>query len=172
MNVIDIIIVILLAWSAYNGFTKGLIISIASLLALLLGIFGSIKFSDITSIYLSEYFELNEQQLKIVSFAATFIIIVVAVHFVARIIDKIAKAVALGMINRIAGALFGIVRTAFVVSIVLFLVNNFDEKTGFVNDKLRDESMLYEPLSEFAPLVFPYLNFEKVEEYVPDAVQL
>ncbi len=172
MNILDLIIIILVAWSAYKGFSKGLIISVAGLLALLLGIFGAIRFSDITSSYLIEHFDLSTQHLPIISFAITFVIIVIAVHFLARIIDKLVKAVALGFINRIAGAAFNILKIAFILSIVILLINKFDEKTGFISAELKEKSLFYKPLAGFAPLIFPYLDFEKVNEYVPDALQI
>ncbi|NOZ46293.1 MAG: CvpA family protein [Chlorobi bacterium] len=172
MNVIDLIIVIPLAWSAYKGFSKGLIVSIASLLALLLGVYGAIKFSDITSGYLIQNFDFSSQYLPIISFAITFILIVVAVHLLARVLDKIVKAVALGFINRISGALFGIIKTAFILSVILTLINKFDEKTGVISPELKESSLLYIPLTGFAPLVFPYLDFEKINGYVPESVHV
>lgn len=170
MNVIDIIIMVPLAWSAYKGFSKGLIISVASLLALLLGIYGAIQFSDITSSYLIENFDFNTEYLPVISFAITFILIVFGVHFLARVLDKIAKAVALGPVNRILGGLFGILKTAFIISIIITLVIKFDEKTGVISQEQKESSLLFEPLAGFAPLVFPYLDFNKVNEYIPDAV--
>ena len=172
MNILDLIILIPLAWSAYKGFSKGLIISVASLLALLLGIYGSIRFSDITSGYLIDHFEFSSQYLPIISFAITFILIVVAIHFLARILDKIVKAVALGFINRISGALFGIIKTAFILSIVILLIDKFDSKTGIISTEQKESSLLYQPLSQFAPMIFPYLDFEKVSEYVPDSLNV
>lgn len=164
MNILDLIILIPLAWSAYKGYSKGLIISIASLLALLLGIYGAIRFSDITSSYLIEHFELSSQYLPHISFALTFIIIVVGIHFLARVLDKIVKAVALGFVNRISGAFFGIIKTAFIISVIILLVNKFDEKTGLLKAEQKEGSLLYEPLSKVAPLIFPYLDFEKLNE--------
>lgn len=172
MNIVDYIIIILVAWSAYKGFSNGLIISVAGLLALLLGIFGAIRFSDITSNYMIEQFEFNSEHLAIISFAITFILIVIAVHFTARVVDKLVKAVALGFINRIAGAAFNILKIAFILSIVLLLLNKVDNKTGIISDELREESLFYEPLASFAPMIFPYLDFEKVKEYVPDSIQI
>ena len=169
MNIVDLILIIIVAWSAYKGFSKGLIISIASLLALLLGVFGAIRFSDITSSYLIEHFEFNSEHLSIISFAITFIIIVIAVHFVARVVDKVVKAVALGFVNRIAGATFNVLKIAFILSIVLLLLNKIDYKTGIISEELRKESLFYEPLANFAPLIFPYLDFDKVSEYIPDS---
>ena len=99
MNYLDIIIALPLLWGAYKGFTKGLIIEAASLAALLLGIYGAIKFSGITSDFLVEKCNFSSQYLHIISFAITFILIVIAVHFIARLINKLVKAVALGFVN-------------------------------------------------------------------------
>ena len=45
MNYIDIILAIPLVWAVYRGFTKGFIIEIASLIAMVLGVYGAIHFS-------------------------------------------------------------------------------------------------------------------------------
>ncbi len=52
MNYIDLIIAIPLVWGVFVGFKNGLIIEVASLAALLLGIFGAIHFSDLTANFL------------------------------------------------------------------------------------------------------------------------
>ena len=162
MNYFDLIILIPLLWSAYKGFSKGFVHAIASLAALLLGVFGAIKFSDVTSQYLIQNFDFNQNYLPIISFAITFILIVIAVHFAATLIDKLIKAIALGFINRILGAVFGIAKIAFIISIILVIVNGLDKNLHFMSPKLKETSILYKPLSDFAPSIFPYLKFENI----------
>ncbi|MCK5822370.1 MAG: CvpA family protein [Bacteroidales bacterium] len=162
MNYFDLIILVALLWSAYKGFSKGFIHSIASFAALLLGIYGAIKFSDVTSHYLIQNFHFNPNYLPIISFAVTFVIIVVAVHFAATLIDKLIKAIALGFINRILGAVFGIAKIAFIISIILVIVNGLDKNLKFLSPQLKQNSFLYKPLSNFAPSIFPYLKFENI----------
>ncbi len=162
MNYFDLIILVPLLWSAYKGFSKGFVYSIASFAALLLGIYGAIKFSDVTSRYLIQNFNFNQHYLPIISFAVTFILIVVAVHFVATLIDKLIKAIALGFINRILGAVFGFAKIAFILSIILVIINGLDKNLNFISPKLKETSILYKPLSDFAPSIFPYLKFENI----------
>ena len=54
MNYIDIVLSILLVLSAISGFKKGLVVELASLAALVLGIWGAFEFSYITSEFLVE----------------------------------------------------------------------------------------------------------------------
>jgi len=168
MNVIDLVFLILLLWAAYKGFTKGFIIQLATLAALLLGIVGAIKFSDITSGYIVKHFEISQQYLQILSFAITFIIIVILVHFLARLINKLLDAIALGIVNRILGIIFSVLKTAFIISIVLVLVNKADKAYKFIPDQTKNNSLLYNPLSNFAPMIFPYLNFNKWKQQIEE----
>src|SRR5680860_134919 len=108
MNYIDIVLVLLLVFSAIGGFRKGLIVELASLAALILGIWGAIEFSDITSDFLVENFNLKSDHLNIISFAVTFVVIVILVHIVGSVVNKLVETVMLGFINKLAGLVFGI----------------------------------------------------------------
>ncbi|OFX85907.1 MAG: hypothetical protein A2W99_17155 [Bacteroidetes bacterium GWF2_33_16] len=164
MNTIDIVFAILFLWSAYRGFTKGFIVQLATLVALLLGIYGALKFSDFTAGVLSKRVDFNEQTLSILSFALTFIVIVVCVHLIAKLIEKFSEAIALGVVNKIFGVLFSMLKMAFIVSIILVLINKADNKYNFIPINTKEKSLLYKPLSNFAPMIFPYLKFDKIRE--------
>jgi len=168
MNYFDAIFIIAFLWSAYRGITKGFIIMLASLAALILGAWGAIHFSYLTSGFLSDKFNFDSQNLHIISFAITFILIVIAVHLVARATDKLVKAIALGFVNRIAGVIFGIAKTAFIISIILVVVNSIDRKLDFIPEEQKENSLLYQPLSRLAPAIFPYLDFDKIRERIDE----
>lgn len=165
MNYIDLILLIFLLWSVYRGFKNGLIIEVASLIALILGIFGAIKFSYMTSDFLVEKFEMTTKYLPLISFAITFVLIVIVVHLLAKVLDKLVKAIALGFINRLFGIVFGVIKTAFILSIVLVILNTIDRKTHFLPEDKIEESLLYKPISAFAPLIFRDLNFESIKGF-------
>lgn len=162
MNYIDIIIGALIIYSAYKGFTKGLIVYAASLLALLLGIFGAIRFSWFTTELLMRNSNINMETINIISFAITFIAIVIAIHLLAKLLDKLVKAVALGIVNRITGLLFSVVKTAFIISVVLVIFKPINDSMNIVKQETMDNSILYRPIARFAPTVFPKLNFQEV----------
>jgi membrane protein required for colicin V production len=68
------------------------------------------------------------------------------------------------VVNRLLGVLFSVFKIAFIVSIILVLVNKVDNKYNFIPNETKEKSLLYMPLSNFAPMIFPYLNFEKMKE--------
>ena len=163
MSYFDIIFMILFAWSGYNGFRQGFIKSLASLAALLLGIWGAVKFSGLTCNLLAEHFESSAQYLPLIGFAVTFILIIIAVHMLAGVLDKMVSSIALGFVNKLLGIAFGILKVAFIVSIILVIINNINKNYQILPEKQVEKSFLYIPLSNFAPTIFPYLNFDKIK---------
>ncbi len=170
-NAFDLIIIVLLAWSAYKGFSKGLISSAASLIALLLGVWGAIKFSSITAGYLTGVINVDQKVLGIIAFAVTFILIVIAVHFIAKAIEGLAEAVALGIINKVFGAAFGVLKIGFIISVVLVVLNAANKNFGFLSPDFQQKSMFYKPLSSFAPSIFKYLDFDEIKEDVQEKTE-
>lgn len=163
VNYFDFIFAIFLLWSAYRGITKGFLIMAASLAALILGVWGAIHFSHLTAALLISFFGLQTKYLALIAFSITFIGIVVLVHLLSRALDKLVKAVALGIVNRLAGLLFGILKTAFLISIFLVILNGIDNRVPFIPDEHKEKSLLYQPLSKLAPAIFPFLNFQDIK---------
>ena len=166
VNYFDLIFAILLLWSAYRGFSRGFLVMAASLAALILGVWGAVRFSALTAALLTGRMGMESKYTGLIAFAITFIGIVIAVHLLARGLDKLVKAVALGWANRLAGLAFAVVRTAFIISIVLVILNSIDRRFPFIPETHKENSLLYKPLSRLAPTIFPYLDFEGIKEHI------
>lgn len=160
MNILDIILLIPLLWFAYKGFVNGLAIELASLLALILGIYLAYRFS----VYVGYKIGLNGKYAGIFAFIITFVAVVVLVHLLARIIDKAFSLASLGFINKLAGIVFGVLKIALVISIILYLINILDIKRLIISEKNRRESVLLQPLTKLAPLLFAGLKEDKKTE--------
>ena len=72
MNWLDAAIVIILILSLVMGFIHGLVKEVASLAALILGIWGAIKFSAFTAEKLYDYFDMTGKYVGIIAFIITF----------------------------------------------------------------------------------------------------
>lgn len=167
MNILDIILAIPLLWALYRGFRKGLVYMVASLAALILGILGSMKLHPALGALLDGWFEIKPEHLKMIAFAVTFLLIVIAVHLAAFFIDKVIKAVALNFLNRAAGMVFGVLVTAFIISIILQPIDAANQQKEFIAKETVEGSLLFRPLTGFAPAVFPYLKREEFREMLP-----
>lgn len=155
MNYLDIILTIPLLWGLYKGIIKGFVKELAALIAIIAGIYGAIGFTDNVHPYLKEQFAIESYFLPIISFAITFIIIVLTVKLVGFIIDKIVNAVDLGIISRLLGGVFGVLKTAFIISALLLIINTFDYYLKLIPKEQKKQSVLYKPISNIIPSIMP-----------------
>lgn len=158
MNWIDTAIIIIFIISVVMGFINGLVKEVASLAALILGIWGAIKFSSFTAAKLYDFFDMDGQYVGIIAFLITFGIIVVIIHFIGILADKIVNAVALGFFNRILGIVFGLLKSVLIMSVFFVILNAIDARNPFLPQKRIEESMFYNPISDIAPAIFPIIG--------------
>jgi len=158
MNWIDLIIVIILIISFVMGFIHGFIKEVASLAALILGIWGAIRFSAFTAGKLYDYFDMNGQYVGIIAFLITFGLIVVIIHFVGIVAEKLVKAVALGFVNRLLGIVFGVLKSMLIMSVFFVILNALDERRPFLPKETIENSIFYNRISDFAPAIFPIIG--------------
>jgi membrane protein required for colicin V production len=158
MNWIDFVIIILLVFGLARGFIDGFIKELASLLALILGIWGAIRFSSYTAEKLYDYFDMTGQYVGIIAFLITFVIIVILVHFVGTIIDRFVEKISLGTLNSLLGLLFGLFKTALILSVIFTVLNALNAKHRFLPAKQIEASRLYNPIADIAPALFPVIG--------------
>ena len=164
---LDIIFLVPLLYALYRGFKKGVVHMIASLTALVLGIIGAMNLRPMFASLLDLVFNIDPSHMNVIAFAVAFVSIVMTVHLIAFFAEKLIKAVALNFINRLLGMLFGFTVSAFVISMILWPINQVNGERQIIKPKHIEGSLLYKPLSAFAPAVFPYLKKQDWKEYVP-----
>ena len=160
MMILDLIFLAIFIYAAYRGYKKGFLLQAATLAILILGIFGAVKFSGNVSALIMEKTGANGEYLPVLSFAITFILIVVCIHFLTRVIEKLLDRIALTFLNRIVGILFNLIKYAFIISAVLVIIDTINRKANIFPEEKLNQSRLYHPLSSLAPALFPYLTFE------------
>jgi membrane protein required for colicin V production len=167
MNYIDIILCVPIVWGLYKGFTKGLIVEAATFVAFGLGVWGGIRLSDFVAGKIKDNFSWDSPYLPVVSFAITFLGIVILIYFIAKLIQRMAEGMALGPINKIGGAIFGALKFAMVMSVVIFVIDALEESYSMISFKTKEESLLYKPVGKIAPMLIPALDKSKVGEMLP-----
>lgn len=172
INFLDIIILIPLLLWARQGYRKGLIISVASLAALVLGLYFAFFFSDYTANQLTQHFTIDPEYLALVSFIITFVVVVLAVILVGNIAQKFIDVLMLGFLNKAAGLVFGILKGALYLSILIFLINYFDAGQNIIKQKYRESSMLYKPVASLAPMLYSRLNLDNLKIELPSKDEL
>lgn len=155
MSVIDIVLAALLLFGLVRGFMKGLFVEVASLVALVAGVYGAIHFSNFAASYLESKTEWNEQTINITAFAITFLVIIVAISLAGKALTKLANFAALGILNKLLGGVFGALKIGLILSVILIVFSKMNNTIPFVEDDDINDSILYEPVRSLAPFLFP-----------------
>ncbi len=155
MNIIDVIIVVVLILGFVRGAMRGLIIELASLLAIIAGIYGAIHFSYFAIDFLSERLFWDEKYIQIAGFAITFLFISVLIFFTGKMLTELAGLMALGVVNRVMGGVFGLIKFAFVLSVILMFIEGFNKNITFIHEGKFRTSVLFQPVKKIAPLILP-----------------
>jgi len=168
LNYLDLIIGILLAWAAWRGFSKGLVVMVSAFIALIVGIWGAVKFSSLVGEWLANTLNVSTPYMNLVSFTVTFIAIVITINIAAYIVSRLLDAIALGFINRILGGLFSVLTMGLVLSVLFVILNAFDERHNFLPANQVESSVLYGKIAGFAPRIFPFLHFNDIAREIED----
>ena len=90
MNLLDIILGTIFVFAFVQGMRKGLFVSLASFIGLILGVIGAIYFSEFAASYINNWFSLSEETTYFVAKAVTFISIVFIINWAGKILTKLA----------------------------------------------------------------------------------
>ena len=153
----DIILFIPLLFAAWKGFHKGLIIELASIAALIAGIYIAVNFSEITAEKLKDWCEIEGSWLGYLSFIVTFVAVVFGVYALAKVVEKAVNMAALKFVNKIAGMAFGTLKVALIISIVLNLFGWLDRYIPVLSKSEPSKSLLFNPVKSIAPTALPVL---------------
>jgi membrane protein required for colicin V production len=161
INYLDIVLAVLLLLFAWSGFRKGLVIELATLVALILGIYLAYYFSGLLTEKLKEFFTISDQYLEIISFIVIFIAVLLLVLLVGKLFEKIIDVLLLGFLNKLAGAIFSILKGALFISIFIFIVEFVSAGNHFFKKETRESSVLYPPIASIVPSLVSWVDPEK-----------
>lgn len=158
MTGLDIILCCILGYGVFNGVRKGLFVELASLVSLLLGIYIAIKFSGAVGSFFDGHLPDDPKTAAIVAFIITFVGVVIGITLLAKFMTKIADFSGLGLVNRIIGAIFGLLRTVLILSVLLTFFVKINHNNFIAEKKTLDESIFFYPILKVSNVIFPVLE--------------
>ena len=175
LPITDLILILLLVWGAWNGYKKGFIVAIASIIAIVTGAYLAFYFSDALGSWISGIVDWSAKSISVASFALTFIGVIFIVHLIAKAVEKTLGLIALGGINKLAGAVLGVFKNALILSFVIYGLKGFDIK---IYEDTNKEYVVLPMVESIAPFVLPYwedltekTTLEKVKDSIKEGAE-
>jgi membrane protein required for colicin V production len=145
--ILDIIFGLLILAAFYNGYTKGILYSVLSLVAIVIGIILAMNFSTAASIWLHNNFNIPKMIMPVLSFILIVLAVVGAIKLVAYLVEKFLKVLMLNFVNKIAGGLLW----SFIATVLFSVLVFFVDKAGFLADNLVLSSQSYNYVVPLGP---------------------
>ncbi len=168
MEAIDIVLFIPLLWFGIRGLMNGLIIEVASCIALIVAAFLAFRFSG----FVVEQLQLHGfvgKLIPVLAIVLTFIAVYFAIKLSSRLLDKLASSLSLGLFNKLGGLVFGVVKAAILTGMILMLIETIDTHHTLINQKQRQQSYLYDPIYKASSFLLP--EIKQLAKEVPDKLK-
>ena len=154
----DVIIILLVLYGLKKGFQNGIIIEISNIISVFLAIYIGVHFSEFIYPYLSlEGLNNYSNIIPLIAFLIVFIIILIIVKSIGELIHRISNQLALGLISRVLGAIFGMMK---LLLLCVFLLS-ISTSLNLMDISKQQKSMLLRPLKKVSKVVLPEITKHK-----------
>ena len=164
MNYLDIFLIIIIGWGAYNGFLKGLIQELASILGIIFGIYLAKNYYSFLDQKLYLLFESEANYLSLISAIIIFLLTIMIFKIVASFLTKFLKLIALGLLNKIIGAIFGVLKSLLILCVIIFVFSKINNVVNIIEKDKLQESFIYSEIERINKLIIEKNYTEKGSE--------
>ncbi len=139
--IVDIVILIILLFFLVSGIRRGLIRQVLQVVGIIAAFVGAFFLAHHLSTYLQGRFDLGYQISLVVSAVALFAGIIILFHLLGLAVRKMAQITLLGPLDRVGGAVFGLLKGTLLVSLLLVILLSIPLPTS-VKDELASDPLV------------------------------
>jgi membrane protein required for colicin V production len=151
---IDIIFYFIIILAIVQGWRKGLILGLFSLVCGLIGLAAAVKLSAVVATHMKSYLHVTGRWLPVIAFILVFILVLLIIRWAGRLLERLVKLVLLGWLNKLGGILLFLILYLSVYSIVLF----YGTKTQVISKHAINDSHFYSMIAPFGPAVIRFIT--------------
>jgi membrane protein required for colicin V production len=152
--VIDIIFFGILFLAVIQGWRKGLILGLFSLICGLIGLAAAVKLSSVLATHMKTGLHLTGRWLPVVAFLIVFILVLLLIRWIGHLLENLINLVLLGWLNKLAGIGLFVILYLSVYSVVLF----YGTKTEFISKQAIQSSHFYSLIAPLGPSIIRFIT--------------
>lgn len=163
MNLLDLLILAVLAVTIYRGLINGFVSEALGIAGIILAVFLTFRYMDQAAGYIRPFFSADAPYIPFIAGTLIFVLTLLLVHAAARFIRRFLKAVNLSIVNRLAGGMFGLAKGAILISALLLILAGYN----LPSEESRERSVSYSYVIQAAPMAYDAVSslFPEIENY-------
>lgn len=158
MNPIDIILAIFLLLAIIQGIRKGFVVQVASLLAIVVGVWAAFKFSSLLADLLAPHIDAARQMVMVVAFIILLVVVIVVIRLLGKLLKGVLKIILLGWLDKLLGVIFALLKMGLILGVIICIFDCLNSNLQMVSSETLGSSVLYQTIREAVSSVFPYLK--------------
>lgn len=139
------------------GVRRGFVKEAVMLVAIAMGVFVARLFSSPMSALLQEHLGATPRVAQPLSYFVVMVVFVGGMYILAWMLTKILKAIKLGTLNRIFGAILGVLKWVLILSVVLNFFAVIDKYIPIKSKPAIQNSKLYTPIESASRFYKPFI---------------
>lgn len=159
MNVIDLIIVLVVAGGIVRGFTVGAVRQVTSLVGVVAAFAMAVQLMQRVGDLIVQSLGIAEAAAPVLGFIVVFLAVQAVFYFIGRLVEYLLDALFLSTVNRLLGSAVGALKAALLLSVAFLVLTEIN----YPSTSLKQGSLLYEPVAQVLPKTWAVAS-----EHVPD----
>lgn len=169
MNVVDLFIGFALLLAIFNGWRRGFLLEMLSMVIILLGIWAAMEFSTVAESALKIRLSWTGQKTQLVAFVVTFVVVVLGVSLLGKILTKAIKKTPIGLVNCMLGSIVALLKAVLMTGVVLTILQ-LDFAHKIVSKQDIQKSMFAQPILNLSKTLYPSVS-QWLEQLRPEDIK-
>ncbi|MFD2512760.1 CvpA family protein [Pontibacter locisalis] len=156
MSTFDFFLALPILYGAFQGFRKGLLLELVSLVALVLAILGGLKLLDSALPVMEGFIGDAHGLLPYVTFLVVFVCIILLIHVGGLILKKVIDFTPFGLFDNVLGSILGALKWCVALSLLLYV----SDMAGIsISKDTANASMVYPVVLKTTPYALDILGY-------------
>jgi membrane protein required for colicin V production len=151
---IDILCCVIVCLAVIQGWRKGFILALFSMVCGLIGLAAAVKLSAVLATHMKSDLHMSSKWLPVIAFILVFVLVLLIIRWAGKLLEKLVQMVLLGWLNKLCGILLFLILYLSIYSIFLF----YGTKTQLISKQAVDDSHLYSLIAPFGPGVIRFIT--------------
>jgi len=154
IRMIDLVFYLVIVMALIQGWRKGLIMGLISVICGIIGLAAAVKLSAVVATHMKSGLHINGWWLPILAFLLVFILVILIIRWFGILLEKVIDLALLGWLNKLGGILLYIIFYLSVYSVILF----YATRSGIISQKTTLNSRFYSLIAPFGPGIIRFIT--------------
>ena len=156
VNWLDILILLPLLVGLVRGLMRGLVSEIIAIAVVVLGVLGARWGASPVSAWLLNQFAWPAEVCNVVAYVLIFLAIAILLSILAKLLTKLLHTIHLGWINRLCGAVVGMLKYGLIVLVIVLAMDRLNQRTHWYDQsEIVKTSVVYPYAVQATRLLLP-----------------